>query len=106
MRKRGRVDDNHQSIIKRFRQHGATVVSLASLGKGVPDALVGVAAPGYPFGGINYLIEIKDGDKTQSRRKLTPDELKFAGDWRGPLALIETEDDVDDLMARIRKAGF
>lgn len=105
MRKRARVDDNHGSILKRFREYGASVVSLANIGKGVPDALIGVHVPGYPEG-VNYLIEIKDGDKSPSRRKLTPDEQRFANDWRGPLALIESEDDVDELMKRIRKAGF
>ena len=36
-----RVDQNHVEIVKALRDHGAFVVSLATVGKGVPDLLVG-----------------------------------------------------------------
>ena len=100
MRKRGRVDDNHSSIVKRLRVHGASVVSLANLGKGVPDLLIG-------FKGLNLLAEVKDGNKPPSGRKLTPDEQEFATAWRGDAPrLLEREEDCDDLIDRIRSAGW
>jgi hypothetical protein len=44
--------------------------------------------------GHTYLIEIKDGSKPPSKRKLTEDEETFWRDWRGSLILIESVDDV------------
>ena len=42
MRRAARVDSNHIEIVKAFRKLGCSVLSLASLGKGVPDLLVAV----------------------------------------------------------------
>ena len=46
-----RVDDNQREIVSTFRKHGATVISLAALGKGVPDLCVG-------YRERNYLVEV------------------------------------------------
>ena len=35
------MDRNHVEIVKALRDYGAFVVSLASVGKGVPDLLIG-----------------------------------------------------------------
>ena len=60
---------------------GASVVSLAQLGNGVPDLLVG-------YRQHIYLIEVKDGDKSPSKQQLTPDEKRFHEEWRGGNLLI------------------
>jgi hypothetical protein len=39
-------------------------------------------------------VEIKDGSKLPSRRKLTDDEEQFWKEWRGNLVLIESIEDV------------
>ena len=44
--------------------------------------------------GINYMIEIKDGSKPPSKRRLTPDEEDFHAGWRGRIEVIESVDDV------------
>ena len=44
--------------------------------------------------GINVLVEIKDGNKPPSARKLTPDEQKFHDEWKGLIRIVETFDDV------------
>ena len=64
MRKRAKLDVNHLEIVATLRKCGASVVSLASLGDGVPDLLVG-------YRGKTALVEIKDGDKPPSQRELT-----------------------------------
>jgi hypothetical protein len=74
MRLRARVDANHKEIIMALRAIGASVVSTHQLGKGFPDALV-------MFRGRLYLIEIKDGSKPPSARKLTEQEQRFALVW-------------------------
>ena len=71
-----KVDANHDQIVMALRVVGATVQSLAGVGKGVPDLLVG-------YQGHTYLIEIKDGDKVPSARKLTPDQEDWHGKWTG-----------------------
>lgn len=64
MRKIAKVDDNQSEIVSALRQCGAFVTSLAAVGKGCPDLLVG-------FRGRWMLIEVKDGKKSPSERKLT-----------------------------------
>lgn len=92
MRKRGRVDDNQPEIVRALRKVGATVESMANLGCGLPDILVG-------FQGETHLMEIKDGAKPPSKRKLTKDEEKFFGNWRGgSLSVVES---IEDAMAVI-----
>lgn len=71
-----RVDDNQKEVVAGLRRIGCTVHHLSSLGKGCPDLLIG-------FKGVNYLVELKDGSKPPSRRKLTPDELKWIKNWKG-----------------------
>lgn len=67
MRARPRIDANQPDIVKALRKMGAFVQSLAAVGDGCPDLLVG-------FRGKTYLIEVKDGDKPPSKRALTPAE--------------------------------
>lgn len=81
-----RIDANHEQVVLALRTAGATVQSLAATGKGVPDLLVG-------FQGKTLLMEIKDGRKTPSERRLTEDQLKWHGAWRGgPLAVVDSPD--------------
>lgn len=86
MRLRARIDANQPQIVRALRKAGAKVESLAQLGKGCPDLLVG-------FRGVNYLFEVKDGDKIPSARKLTDDESKWHEEWRGQVSIIENIED-------------
>ena len=81
MRRRGKVDANQAAIVDAFRKHGASVLSLASVGNGCPDLLVG-------FSGKTHLIEVKDGTKPTSERRLTPDQRKWFDTWRGGLVVV------------------
>lgn len=81
-----RVDQNHDQVVTALRAAGATVQSLAGVGKGVPDLLVG-------FKGQTLLMEVKDGFKSPSRRLLTEDQLKWHGSWNGgALAVVDSPD--------------
>lgn len=87
MRRRGKVDRNHREVVAALRQIGATVQSLADLGKGVPDLLVG-------FRGRDVLLEVKDGSLPPSKRNLTPDEAKWSEAWRGaPVTVVLNAED-------------
>ena len=82
-----RTDDNQKTIVKALRQiPGCTVESLAAVGKGVPDILCG-------YMGRNYLIEIKDGSKSPSRRKLTPDQIDWHNAWCGTVHIVTCHED-------------
>ena len=87
MRRHGRVDANHAEIVRALRQVGASVQSLADIGKGCPDLLVG-------FRGDTFLLEIKDGSKPPSARVLTPDEGAWLACWRGsPYHVVSSVDE-------------
>ena len=97
MRIAARVDDNQAEIVKALRSIGCTVQSLAAIGKGCPDLLVG-------FNGVNLTLEVKDGAKIPSKRKLTTDEQKWHMAWNGQVAVIESVDDAIAIIQSIRLA--
>jgi len=74
-----RVDQNHVEIVKALRDHGAFVVSLATVGKGVPDLLVG-------YKRNTILMEVKHG-----KNHLTEDQITFHGKWPGGTLAIVTD---------------
>jgi hypothetical protein len=93
MRRAAKVDDNQAEIVKALRAVGATV-RVVTQGNGLPDLLVG-------FRGQTVLIEVKDGKKPPSARKLTEAEQKFFDEWRGGLlAVVESVDDAIALLKR------
>ena len=78
-----RLDANHKAVGEYLVKHGMSFLSLAAVGRGCGDALVG-------YQGINVLIEIKDGAKSASRRALTPLEEDFRLKWRGQYAVVNS----------------
>jgi hypothetical protein len=81
-----KIDANHEAVVLALRSAGASVQSLAGVGKGVPDLLVG-------FKNQTLLMEVKDGFKPPSRRLLTEDQLKWHGSWNGgALAVVDSPD--------------
>ena len=94
MRRRGRVDANHASIVALLRSFGCSVISTAGVGDGFPDVLVG-------FQGVTRLIEIKDGEKSPSKRRLTPDEEDWHSTWQGdPVCILESLRDAEELVRK------
>ena len=83
MRRRARTDGNHGQIVEALRAAGCTVQSLAAIGDGTPDLLVGVD-------GRNLLVEVKDGSKSPSRRRLTDDERTWHAAWAGQVVVVAT----------------
>lgn len=93
MRRAAKADDNQREIVKALRSAGATVQLLHSVGGGCPDALVG-------HRGRNFVVELKDGSKPPSARKLTPDQLEWHASWRGQVAIVTTVEEALDLLWR------
>lgn len=81
-----KIDANQDQIVTALRAAGATVQSLAGVGKGVPDLLVG-------YQGQTLLMEVKDGNKSPSARFLTEDQLRWHQNWLGgALAVVDGPD--------------
>jgi hypothetical protein len=87
-----RTDSNHTLIVAVFRAMGCSVQSIASVGKGCPDLLVGKDGWTVP-------VEVKDGSKPPSARKLTPDEEIWRTNWQGSYALIESPEQAHQMVA-------
>jgi Holliday junction resolvase len=83
MRRAAKVDRNQAEVVKALRQVGATVQSLAAIGDGCPDLLVG-------FKRETVLMEIKDGSKPPSERKLNKEQIEWHIEWRGGACVVVT----------------
>ena len=95
MRRAAKVDANQKIVVKAFRDLGCTVQHLHAVGSGCPDLLVGIM-------GINLLVEVKDGDKPPSARKLTKDQVKWHGSWLGQKCIVKSVDEVIELVNQVR----
>lgn len=85
MRRAANVDNNQATIVAALRQVGALVQHLHSVGGGCPDLLVG-------FRKRLVLLEVKDGSKRPSDRKLTEPEQRFHALWKAaglPVFVVE-----------------
>ncbi len=85
-RRASKVDDNQREIVQALRKAGASVQFLHDVGMGCPDILVG-------YRGVNHLMEIKDGDKSPSRRRLTPFQDEWHAAWSGQVAIVSSVDE-------------
>jgi hypothetical protein len=93
MRYAARIDANQEQIVSALRAHGATV-RIVTQGNGLPDLLVG-------YKGFTLLLEVKDGNKVPSARKLTPAEQKFFDEWTGGmLAIVNSADEAIEILKR------
>lgn len=81
-----KVDKNQGEIVETLRAAGVSVHSTAGIGKGFPDL---VAAKGPD----TWLIEVKG-----LKGKLTDDQVKFIGEWRGVVHIVRTPEDALQLV--------
>lgn len=95
MRRAARTDKNHTAVMTALCGMGCSVQSLAATGAGVPDLLVG-------YRGRTYLVEVKDGDKSASRRKLTAVQERWHRWWRGmPVVVVKSPDEAIEAVCGI-----
>lgn len=98
MRLKARVDQNQKEIVKAFRDAGAIVEHTHQLSHGAADLVIG-------FSGIMKWVEIKDGSKPKSQRKLTSDEAGWHKLWEGYVVIIESVEDVKNLLKTMTLAS-
>ena len=90
MRRNARIDKNHPEVVEAFRKLGASVLSLAPLGRGIPDLLVAI-------GGVTWLIEIKS-----KKGKENDLQLEWAENWRGARAVVRDTQGVETVVKLMR----
>lgn len=91
-RRAAKVDANQPEIVAAFRRLGCSVAITSMLGDGFPDLVVARRQK-------TILVEIKDGSKPPSARKLTPDQMGFHAGWRGTIVIVETVEQVVEIAA-------
>lgn len=82
-RQAARVDANQAEIVAALRKAGAKVEHMHAMGGGFPDLLV-------MWRGVLTLLEVKDGNKPPSARKLTPDQVKWHAEWKECVFVVES----------------
>lgn len=92
VRRAARTDANHAAVVGCLVACGCEVQSLAAVGGGVADLLVHHKATKRIL-----LIEVKDGAKPPSARRLTPDQEEWHK--RFPVHVVERVEDVPGLLA-------
>ena len=85
-----KVDANQQTVVDALRRVGCTVEITSQIGNGFPDLLVYT-----PFLCRNLLLEVKDGNKPASKRKLTPGQRRWHRDWPADVYVVK---DVDEAL--------
>jgi uncharacterized membrane-anchored protein len=80
---RKKVDANQGPIVDALRKAGCSVQSLAAVGKGVPDLLVGLRSK-------NVLIEVKN---PETRGKLNDLQNDWHTRWRGQVLIVTSAED-------------
>ena len=79
-----KVDANQPAIVAALRKAGAFVQPLHRVGDGCPDLLVAYASQ-------TAMVEVKDGSKPPSERRLTPDQQRWHAGWIGGILAVVTD---------------
>ena len=92
MRRAAKIDSNQNEIVEALRKiPNLTVVVTSMVGRGYPDLSIG-------YNGLNFYVELKDGNKPKSQQKLTPDEEKWHRNWNGQVATCSSIDEILDVL--------
>jgi Holliday junction resolvase len=81
VRRAAKVDANQEQVVSALRAAGATVQSLAAIGKGCPDLLVA-------FRQAMYLLEVKAG-----KGKANEMQQKWHIEWNAPVFVVYGAED-------------
>lgn len=83
--RRRKIDTNQPDIVEALRLMGCTVAVTSRLGDGFPDLVV-------RKGSAVRLVEVKDGSKPPSARRLTGPEEQFRAEWAPVYEVVESVD--------------
>ncbi len=80
-----RRDRNHAEVKHALLRAGCSVYDAAHVGGGFPDLVVGRIVGGAPR---TFMLEVKDGALSPSRRKLNEAETAWHASWLGHVAVV------------------
>ena len=95
IRRAARTDANHSEIKSALERIGCYVVDCAHVGQGFPDLVIA-------FRNRWVLLEIKDGAKSKSRRKLTGPQTIFHAEAAAKNCKVHIVTSVDDAIAAVQ----
>jgi len=88
MRRAARKDGNEKQLRAAWEAMGGSWLSIAPIEGGEPDALLGMR-------GRQRLVEVKDGRKKPSARKLRDVQFEWHAAWRGtPVRVVLSVEDL------------
>jgi len=93
VRRAAKIDANQQLVVDALRQIGCSVKSLAAVGQGCPDLLVG-------FRGQTYLVEVKN---VRGKNQITELQKRWFAEWRGSPVIVARS--VDEAVLGISGRG-
>jgi len=96
-RRAAKVDGNQGDIVAALEAAGASVQSLAAVGNGCPDLLVG-------YRSINYVIEVKDPAQPACKRRLNSHQKPWHAEWQGRAHLVETVEQALLVIGAVKQA--
>lgn len=86
-----KADGNQAALRSMWRAIGGSWLTISPEHGGEPDALVG-------WRGRDALVEVKDGSKPPSERKLRPNQVEWHRTWQGrPVEVVLCFDDLKEL---------
>jgi hypothetical protein len=101
VRRAAHVDETQPAIVAALLNVGCTVQSLAAVGLGAPDLLVGYA-------GVNILLECKNPEtkngrvnEAKSRGGLDRDQHTWHQAWRGQAAVVWSPEEAVEAVRRV-----
>lgn len=100
MRRAANIDRNHAELVNAFRGLGCSVISLAAVGKGCPDLLVGVECGPRR---LNLLVEVKAFRDGTVKGELGPEQAAWHREWRGQVAVVRSLEDAGRLVRAARE---
>jgi hypothetical protein len=95
MRRAAKTDANHKEVTAAFRKLGCSVLNISQL-KNCGDLVVAKCHK-------TAIVEVKDGSKPPSCRRLTKGEDEFKSSWQGIYAVVEDLSDVIALVKALEK---
>lgn len=98
MRRAARTDANHREVVEALRAAGAAVTDTSAVGGGFPDLVA-------TFRNAVYLVEVKDGEKSPSRRKLTPEQEAWHAQQRAKVHIVTSPHEALVAIGAITPAG-
>jgi len=98
-RRAAKVDGNQAAIVSALRAAGCSVQSLAEVGAGCPDILVGWGGPD----GYVAVMEIKDPTVPKLDQQFTPRQKQWHSLWLGPAYLVRSADEALAIVAGYRQ---